>query len=110
MKCQDEVIRLAETYVKQLEGLEYSKNRDLALKLTGCVDTCIHIGEVGGDNWNTRVQQALKKCMMDRVPLRPISVEIPPELAQHTPPVAPPLAAQQLDAKGYAVAPSATEE
>jgi hypothetical protein len=66
VKVREQVVDMTEKMVKQLEGLAFSKHRDLALKLTGGVEALIHILEESADHWNKRVQQANLDVMKDK--------------------------------------------
>ena len=66
MKVREQVVDMTEKMVKQLEALAHTKQRDLALKLTGGIEALIHILEESADHWNKRVQQANLDCMKDK--------------------------------------------
>lgn len=77
----EQVVCLVEQYVKQLEGLAYSKNASMATRLVGAIDTGIHISQLSGDQWNRRVQVALNNVMADKPESKDLTGDLPPALA-----------------------------
>jgi len=76
------VVRMIDNYVKQLEGLMYSKQAGLAAQLKGAIDAMILVAGVTGDAWNKRVEAALDKIMRDPPENKPLEPGLPDVLAQ----------------------------
>jgi hypothetical protein len=73
MKAYELVIKMAESFVIQLEGLKFTKQEKLAIKLVGEIDACITIAEVTSDPWNTRVAHAMVAVMADPPQIKPVA-------------------------------------
>lgn len=79
MKAMEQVVNMVEQMVKQVEGLKYTKNRDMAIKIVGGCEALINILEVSADRWNTRLQIAVQDVMKDEPkPIEMGSGNMPP--------------------------------
>jgi hypothetical protein len=76
----EQVTQMIELYIKTLEGLEFSKKRDQALRLLGNIDACVQISGCSMTPWQNRLDRAMVQLMSD--PPKPPSVptELPPAL------------------------------
>lgn len=70
MKEINQMVNYMEGITKQLEGLAYSKKRDLSLKLLGHFEATLYLAEVP-NSWEHRFSDAMVRVMQD-----------PPELEQ----------------------------
>jgi hypothetical protein len=77
----DQIARLLDTYVKQLEGLEYSKNATMATKLVGAIDTALLISGFSASAWQGKVDRALVAVMADKPSMPPLQNNLPDVLA-----------------------------
>ena len=64
-ECYEKGTALAEAYVRQLEGLAFSKKRDLAISIRGGINACILILDRDGKSWNARTEKAMAEVMMN---------------------------------------------
>lgn len=77
----NQVCAYAETMVKQLEALAYSKNAALGAKLVGGIEVCINIAQVNADSWNRRTQIALGLVMEDAPKASGLTLEMPASIS-----------------------------
>jgi TRAP-type uncharacterized transport system substrate-binding protein len=80
MMAYEMCIQTVDSYVKQLEGLAFTKNASLAARLTGAIDAVIMVAGVSSDTWNRRVQSALADVMKERPSMVKMENTLPEEI------------------------------